>query len=65
VTQTRIGRIRIEVDSQPDPFLLRPAIETRLDGRVWPRPVEDDVARTVRRAIEEAERADSDGEADA
>jgi hypothetical protein len=54
MTETRIGRLRIEVGSQPDPFLLRQAIETRLGGGAWPRPAEDEVAEKIRFAIEES-----------
>jgi len=57
MTETRIGHLRIEVGSPPDPFLLRPAIETRLRGGVWPRSAEDEVAEKVRLAVEKSARA--------
>lgn len=46
-------RLRIEVGSSPDPFLLRAAIEARLAGRPWAGP-EGAVGDQVKAAVEAA-----------
>lgn len=43
--------LRVNVDAQPEPGLLRPAIEAALAGRSWPPGPEAQVAAAVAAAV--------------
>jgi hypothetical protein len=45
--------LKITADATPDPALLRAAIEARLNGRPFPTPVEDAIAKQVHDAVED------------
>jgi hypothetical protein len=44
-------RLRVEVPSEPSPYLLRAAIEARLAGRTFVAGPEDAVADAVEQAV--------------
>lgn len=44
--------LRVSVDAEPEPGLLRPAIEAALSGRPWPSGPEAQVAAAVAAAVE-------------
>lgn len=45
------GDLRVSVDAEPKPGLLRPAIEAALAGRPWPPGPEAQVAAAVAAAV--------------
>ena len=58
-------RLRIVVAAAPEPGLLRPAIERRLAGDVFPSATEDAVGRAVAVAVATAAaRHEDDGRSD-
>jgi hypothetical protein len=45
--------LKITADAQPDPVLLRAAIEARLNGRPWPTSTEARIAEQITEAVED------------